>query len=127
MDNVKQAAEQSYATLVAELAAPYFFEKLAAHGIQPGNADEAQEIWAAAQKLHTLYTAEQQKVAATTSSKFASVNDELDSAMVAAGLAPSEKVAAFNKAAAVAAQQPNIANAVLTLQAAAAYALSEQK
>lgn len=123
MDQVKQAAEQSYATLVAELAAPYFFEKLAAHGISPNNEQEAQEMWTAAQKLHVLYTAEQQKTAAAETSKLASVNDKLDAVLAAAGLTQSEKVSAFNKAAHVAAQQPNIANAVLTLQAAAAMAM----
>lgn len=123
MDNVKQAAEESYATIVAEVAAPYFFEKLASYGIAPENESEAREIWEAAQKLHTLYTAEQHKTAAHTSSKFASVNAQIDTVLEAAGLTQSEKVAAFNQAAAVAAQQPNIANAVLTLQAAAAVAL----
>lgn len=123
MDQVKQAAEQGYATLVAELAAPYFFEKLSAHGITPRTEDEASEMWAAAQKLHVLYAAEQQKAAAAQTSKMAGVNEQLDAALVAAGLLGSEKVAAFNQAADVAAAQPNIADAVLTLQAAAAIAL----
>lgn len=123
MDQVKQAAEQGYATLVAELAAPYFFEKLSAHGIVPGSEDEAAEMWSVAQKLHVLYTAEQQKAAAAQTSKLASANEQLDAALVAAGLAGSEKVSAFNQAAEVAAQQANIADAVLKLQAAAAIAL----
>ena len=125
MDQVKQAAEQGYATLVAELAAPYFFVKLAAHGIAPQNEQEANEMWSAAQKLHVLYTAEQQKAAAAKTSKLASVNDELDAVLAAQGLTDSEKVAAFKQAANVAAQQPNIANAVLTLQAAAAVAMQQ--
>lgn len=61
MDNVKEAAEQAYATIVAELAAPYFFEKLAAHGIAPRTEGEAAEMWSAASKLHVLYTAEQER------------------------------------------------------------------
>jgi hypothetical protein len=123
MDQVKQAAEQGYATLVAELAAPYFFEKLSAHGIAPRNESEASEMWSAAQKLHVLYTAEQQKAAAAQNTKLANANAQLDAALVAAGLAGSEKVAAFNNAADVAAKQPNIADAVLKLQAAAAVAV----
>ena len=123
MDQVKQAAEQGYATLVAELAAPYFFEKLSAHGIVPGSEDEAAEMWSVAQKLHVLYTAEQQKAAAAKTSKLASANADLDAALVAAGLAGSEKVSAFNQAAEVAASQARIADAVLKLQAAAAIAL----
>lgn len=122
-DHVKEAAEQGYGTLVAELAAPYFFEKLSAHGISPQNAEEASEMWAAAQKLHQLYTAEQQKTAQAQTSKLASVNAQLDAALVAAGLQPAEKVAAFNQAAEVAAKQPAIADAVLKLQTAAAIAL----
>jgi hypothetical protein len=66
-----------------------------------------------------LYTAEQQKAAAVQTSKLASANEQLDAALVAAGLAGSEKVAAFNQAAEVAAQQPAIADAVLKLRAAA--------
>jgi hypothetical protein len=123
MDQVKQAAEQSYATLVAELAAPYFFEKLSAHGVAPNNEQEAHEMWTAAQKLHVLYTAEQQKSAAVETSKLASVNADLDGLLADSGYGVPEKVAAFNKAAHVAAQQPDIANAVLTLQAAAAVAM----
>jgi hypothetical protein len=122
-DQVKEAAEQGYGTLVAELAAPYFFEKLSAYGVEPQNAEEASEMWAAAQKLHRLYTAEQQKAAAVQTSKLASANAQLDAALVAAGLAGSEKVAAFNQAAEVAARKPAIADAVLKLQTAAAIAL----
>jgi hypothetical protein len=123
MDQVKQAAEQGYNTLVAELAAPYFFEKLSAHGIQPQTESDAAEMWAAAKKLHVLYTAEQQKAASVQSSHLAGVNEQLDAVLVSAGLSVSEKVAAFNQAAEVAAVQPHIANAVLTLQAAAALAM----
>lgn len=123
MDQVKQAAEQGYATLVTELAAPYFFEKLSAHGIVPRNENEASEMWTAAQKLHVLYSAEQQKAAAAETSKLASANAQLDAALVAAGLAGSEKVAAFNQAAEIASKQAHIADAVLKLQAATAIAL----
>jgi hypothetical protein len=125
MDQVKQAADQSVAVLVNELAAPYFFEKLSAHGIRPRNESEASGMWAAAQKLHVLYTAEQQKAAAVETSKLASANEQLDAVLVAAGLAGSEKVAAFNQAADVVAQQPHIADAVLRLQAALAIAAQD--
>jgi hypothetical protein len=119
MEQVNKAAEQGFATLVTELAAPYFFEKLSAHGITPRNEDEAGEMWAAAHKLHALYTAEQQKTASVRNAKLASVNAQLDSALVAAGLVGSEKVAAFNQAADVASKNPAIADAVLKLRAAA--------
>lgn len=126
-DNVKEAAEQAYATVVTQLAAPYFFEKLAAHGISPASEAEAAEMWSAAQKLHVLYTAEQEKTAAARHSGLAAVNQQLDAVLAAAngGSEGNEKQAAFHDVAALAAEQPEIANAVLTLQAAAAAALSE--
>lgn len=123
-DNVKEAAEQAYATIVSELAAPYFFEKLAAHGIQPRSEGEAAEMWSAASKLHVLYTAEQEKAAAAQASSLSAANVQLDEMLAAAGLGGTgEKTAAYSDVANVAAQQPAIAQAVLTLQAAAAAAL----
>jgi hypothetical protein len=119
-DNVKVAADQAYATLVNELAAPYFFEKLAAHGIQPASATEAEEIWSAAGKLHTLYNAAREKEAAASTTKLAAMNSRLDEMLY--GRRPAntdqQKTAAFFAAADVAANEAHIANAVLTLQAA---------
>lgn len=124
MSTVKEAAETAYATIVNELAAPYFFEKLSAHGIVPSNESEAAEMWSAASKLHVLYAAEQEKAAAAQASELVATNSRLDQMLAAAGLAGSvEKSAAFGEAATVAAEQPEIAQAVLTLQAAAAAAL----
>ena len=123
-DHVKEAAEQAYATVVTQLAAPYFFEKLAAHGIAPSSEAEAAEMWSAAQKLHVLYTAEQEKTAAARHSGLAAVNQQLDAVLAAAnGSEGNEKQAAFHDVAALAAEQPEIADAVLTLQAAAAAAM----
>ena len=128
MDQVKEAADAAYATIVSQLAAPYFFEKLSAAGIAPQTEQEAAEMWAAAHKLHVLYTAEQDKTAAAQVGELAAVNQQLDAALAAAGLkaasAPAaEKAAAFYDVANLAAEQPEIADAVLTLQAAAAAAL----
>ena len=85
-------------------------------------------MWAAAHKLHVLYTAEQEKTAAAQVGELAAVNQQLDVALAAAGLAANgsqtaQKAAAFAEAADVAAEQPEIADAVLTLQAAAAAAM----
>lgn len=128
MSQVKEAAEQAYATVVSQLAAPYFFEKLAASGIAPRSEEEAAEMWAAAHKLHVLYTAEQEKTAAAQVGELSAVNQQLDAALAVAGLAggaPSVNSNAdiFKEAAVVAAEQPEIADAVLTLQAVAAAAL----
>lgn len=125
MDSVKEAAEQAYATIVTELAAPHFFEKLASVGIQPRSEQEAAELWSAGQKLHVLYTAEQEKTAAAQVSGLTAVNQQLSAALAAAGLAPAEKVASFADTASAAAEQPEIANAVLTLQAACAAAMQD--
>lgn len=123
-DNIKEAAEQAYATVVSQLAAPYFFEKLAAAGISPSTEGEAAEMWAAAQKLHVLYTAEQEKTAAARHNGLAAVNQQLDAVLAASGIGgQAEKQATFRDVAALAADQPEIANAVLTLQAAAAAAM----
>ena len=123
MDDVKVAAEQAYNTIVSELAGPYFFEKLAAYGVAPHSEQEAADMWSAAQKLHVLYTAEQEKAAAASASGLAAVNQELDDVLAAAGYGVVEKSSAFNGAADVVANQPEIANAILTLQAAAAAAM----
>jgi hypothetical protein len=123
-DNIKEAAEQAYATVVAQLAAPYFFEKLSSAGISPANEGEAAEMWAAAQKLHVLYTAEQEKTAAARHNGLAAVNQQLDAVLAASGIGgQAEKQSTFREVAALAADQPEIANAVLTLQAAAAAAM----
>lgn len=127
-ENVNEAAEQAYATVVSQLAAPYFFEKLAAHGIAPETEKEAEEMWSVAQKLHVLYTAEQEKTAAARHSGLAAVNKQLDEVLAAAGSGSvNEKQATFRQVAKVAAAQPDIASAVLTLQAAAANAVQNAK
>lgn len=124
-DIVKEAAEQAYATVVTQLAAPYFFEKLAAHGIVPGSEGEAAEMWTAAQKLHVLYTAEQEKTASARHNGLAAVNQQLDEVLAGAGIVGEEKQATFYDVAGLAAEQPAIADAVLTLQAAIAAAAQE--
>lgn len=124
MDNVKEAAEQAYATIVTELAAPHFFEKLSAHGFAPRSEGEAAEMWAAASKLHVLYTAEQEKAAAAQVSSLNVANKQLDEMLAAAGLGGTvEKSSAFAGTASAAAAKPEIAQAVLMLQAATAAAM----
>jgi hypothetical protein len=74
-----------------------------------------------------LYTAEQEKTAAAQAGELQAVNQQLDVALAAAGFGSGSKtnsnVDIFKEAAVVAAEQPEIADAVLTLQAAAAAAL----
>jgi hypothetical protein len=125
-DSSKQAVDQAYGTIVAELAAPYFFEKLAAHGVAPRSEQEAAEMWELANKLHVLYTAEQEKSAAAQVSGWANANAQLDQVLTATGRGrqpATTKAASFNDVASVAANDPKIANAVLVLQAAASAAM----
>ena len=124
----KAAVDQAYNTLVQELAAPYFFEKLAANGIRPETEKEAAEMWAVASKLHVLYTDAREKEAASKTTKLAAASARLDEVLYGkqAAQPTQEKFAAFKSAADVAANEPHIANAVLTLQAAAAAALNSK-
>jgi hypothetical protein len=121
-DSIEKAAEQAYATVVEQLAAPYFFNKLAAAGHAPQTEKEAEEMWAVAEKLHVLYTAEQEKTAAARYSDLAAVNQRLGAVLAGGEPAAVEKQAVFSGYAAAAAEKPEIANAILTLQAAAAAA-----
>lgn len=123
-ENIKAAAEQAYGVIVEKLAAPYFFEKLAANGIQPRSEAEAAELWALGQKLQALYSVTQEKAAEAGVSNLSAWNAELDSALASVGVGNVEKKAAWDGRAVYAAEQPEIAEAVLTLQAAAATALS---
>lgn len=123
MENFKEAADQAYATLVAELAAPHFFAKLAAHGVSPSSEEEAAELWTLGRKLHILYSADQEKAAAAQVSGLSAVNKQLDALLASSGLVPAEKAASFRDVANAVADQPEIANAVLTLQAAHAAAM----
>jgi hypothetical protein len=127
MDDVKSAAEQAFGTIVQQLSAPYFFEKLAANGVVPRSDKEAADMWAIGCDLHVLYTAEQEKAAAAEASNLSAARARVGELLKVAGLASTdaadEKAAAFNGAADVAAEQADIASAVLTLQAAAAAAL----
>jgi hypothetical protein len=123
MESIKEAADNAYATLVAELAAPHFFSKLAAHGVSPRSEKEAAELWALGRKLHMFYTADQEKAAAAQVSGLTAINKQLDALLASSGLVPAEKASSFRDVAGAAADQPEIANAVLTLQAAHAAAM----
>lgn len=129
MSTVNEAADQAYATIVSQLAAPHFFEKLSAYGIVPANESDAAEMWSAAAKMHVLYAAEQEKAAAAQSSDLVATNSQLDEMLAAAGLAGTAEKAAsvFHDEAKTAADNPSIAQAVLTLQAAAAAALQDSQ
>lgn len=126
MDDIKVAAENAYATVVGQLAAPHFFEKVAAAGYAPQTEQEAAELWELGTKLHSMYAIEQEKAAAAQASNLAYFNRQLDEKLAGQW---DQTAGDFDKFAAVAdaaAESPEIANAVLTLQAAAAAAMAEE-
>lgn len=125
-NTIKEAADQAYGTIVSELAAPYFFEKIAAAGFVPNSAQEAEDAWTVAAKLHLLYAAEREKAAAANASSLSAANQQLDEVLAAAGFGGAvEKTSAFNGMANDAASRPEIAQAVLTLQAALAASMQQ--
>jgi len=123
-NNVEAAVDAAYGTIVQKLAAPYFFEKLAAAGIRPRNAVEAGELWELGQKLQMLYASTQEKAAADEMSTLQAWNAEVDAILSGADVGHVEKKADWSEYASAAAEHPEIAEAALTLQAAAAAALS---
>lgn len=119
----QMTAEQGYNLLHAKIYSPVFFNKLAAHGIQPKNQAEAAAMLDAAGKLRILYDAEIEKKAAAKSSTLTKLSAALDQRLAAMGLAQpavlpeGEIPAAINKYAADAAKNPEYAAAVLALMA----------
>lgn len=120
MSSVQAEVDQAFGTVMVQLSAPPFFEKCAERGYIPNSESEAAEMWAIGSKLHQIYAAEKEKVAAAQVSTLTAHNRQLDEILAAAGLGASvEKVASFEVAGRQASTHPAIANAILTLQAAA--------
>ncbi|NDD52768.1 hypothetical protein EBZ39_02620 [bacterium] len=124
MDTIDTAVAQAVHTIVANVSGPHFFEKLAAAGIHTRSEQEAAELWALGQNLLANYTLDQEKTAADQVSELAVANAQLSALLAARTGAPvmQEKEAAFRGMATAAANSPEVANAVLTLQAVQAAA-----
>lgn len=102
--------------------APVFFTKLAQdYGIQPANDAEAIEMLNMAAQLRVADDQDRQKQAAAGTSKLAAARAHLQQALRSEGYQTDDSQNQLvEKAAAEVAQQPDLAHAVLSLQAAAA-------
>jgi len=116
----KQAAAD---LLVAELRAPVFFHKLANdYGIEPKTAEEAHEMLINGGKLRIIYEQKQQeKLASVGGSLLKRASAHIDQMFAEVVRQPHDSPAVeseIQKAATTVAARPELANAILTLQAA---------
>jgi hypothetical protein len=116
--------EQAYNVLYHRVHAPVFFNKLAAHGIQPRNAADAQQMLEVSGKLRTLYNASLAEKEAATSSGLSKMSQALDAKLAQLGLGSKPAKAAtpvvtpqIQKAANDAALDTELAQASLVLLA----------
>ena len=104
--------DQAYQLLHQRVDAPVFFNKLAAHGIRPRTDEEAQRMLELGYKLHAAHTAQQQKTAGARD-VLSAIETAVDQQLTQQGLLqPNQEIF---KVAAEAAQDNELAQAVLTL------------
>ena len=118
-------------TLFSNVSAEVFFGKLASAGIQPQNQKEASDLLDLAGRLRLVEQDPRAKQA--SASPYAQMVTELDSVLARNGLdgnikqaAVQEHEIAVKQAAARLAQDPEIFNAVLSVKAAQAAALTQR-
>lgn len=111
-------AQAAYETVHNNLYAPVFFNKLAAYGITPQTPEEAQEMLKLAAGLRETYAHAQQAEPVRPLLKTAM--QHLDNQRQRMGMAPAAAADAVKQAAAVAAADPAIAHALLSLSLAGA-------
>lgn len=114
--------DDAYALVHQRVYAPVFFTKLAQDfGIRPANAEEAQEMLIMAGQLRAADDQDRLKQAAVGTSKLAAARAHLQQALRSEGYQSDvSQDQQIEKAAAEVARQPDLAHAVLSLQAAAA-------
>ena len=124
MSTPTMTPEQAYTELHNKLHAPVFFNKLAQdYGLVPQSEQEALDLLTLGGQLHQAYESDQlQKHANTNDGEYANYLNELTGGQ--AKTAADEKL---RKAAATSvAQDPHLANCILTLQHAAATRQSQK-
>lgn len=118
--------EAAYALVHQRVYAPVFFEKLAQdYSIRPNNESEAMEMLSMAAQLRSAHDTEVEKQAATGDPVLAGAKQHLQKQLAARGLdAPQFNVSQqlIKQAAVQASFDPDLARAVLSLQAQAASA-----
>jgi len=108
--------DDAYGIVHQKVYQPVFFEKLAHdYGIAPSNDDEAMEMLTMAAQLRQQYDADQEKRAASGNTPLSRVRQQLG-AQFPETASPAPRI---KEAAAQAAADPELAHAVLSLQAAA--------
>jgi hypothetical protein len=114
--------DDAYALVHQRVYAPVFFTKLAQDfGIRPANAEEAQEMLIMAGQLRAADDQDRLKQAAAGTSKLAAARAHLQQALRSEGFqTDASQDQLIEKAAMEVAYQPDVAHAVLSLQAAAA-------
>ena len=113
--------DSAYAVVQQKVYAPTFFEKLASvYGIVPRNDVDRMELLTMAHQLHGAHEAQQEKVAAAEGSLLTKARMHLQGVLGDQGAAP-DPMDSFTKQAALRdAADPEIAHAILSMQAAAA-------
>jgi cytidylate kinase len=112
--------QKAYETLVDNIYAPVFFEKLATdYGINPTTEDEAREFLVLAGKLQQLDEANQVKQASERTSFVSKASQQLDSMLYGAGVQTPTQVREsqeIKQAASQLAKNPVIRDAALLYQ-----------
>lgn len=113
--------DTAFAIVHQQVAAPVFFNKLAADfGIWPASEDEAVLMLEMAEQLQASYRQQQEKQGSAQHQLLLAARNHLGVANTG-----QVKAAAVAKAAAAQAQNPEVAHAILSLQAAAALAAAK--
>lgn len=120
--------DDAFALVHSRVYAPVFFTKLAQdYGIRPANTEEATAMLEMAAQLRAADDQDKQKQAAA-GNKLAAARAHLQKALQSEGFQVSNDTQdhLISKAASEVAMQPDIAHAVLSLQARAALAAARQ-
>jgi hypothetical protein len=110
--------EQAYQLLFNQVHAPVFFEKLAAHGIEPQSPEEMEALLEMGTSLMFTHQADQQKQAAARGSFIIEARDSLNAALsqygIGAPTTPDDGV--IKQAAAAVVRDESVRAAVLAYQ-----------
>jgi len=114
--------DTAFAVVHQRVYGPVFFEKLAAdYGIRPRTEPEAMEMLTMASQLRMAHDAEQEKQASAGGGILAAAHSHLDYQLGNLGFPRQDPIQQLTKqAAAQSSFDPELAHAVLSLQAAAA-------
>jgi hypothetical protein len=120
--------DSAYALVHHRVYSPVFFSKLAQdYGINPGSEQEAMEMLTMAAQLREAHDQGQTKAASSGRTLLGAAHEHLNNALASEGYEvaqPDDQL--VEKAAAEVALDPEIAHAVLSLQAGAASAMAAQ-